>query len=86
MFGRLLLVAADAAGSGRRAGSPRVRSVPIPSPTGSIPSLSRRDELEGSRRSIKESLLDQRLLAGIGNIYATEALWRAKLDPRKPRR
>ncbi len=40
-------------------------------------------ELAGSRRSIKESLLDQRLLAGIGNIYATEALWRARLDPRR---
>jgi formamidopyrimidine-DNA glycosylase len=29
-------------------------------------------------------LLDQRHVAGIGNIYAAEALWRAKIDPRKP--
>ena len=35
------------------------------------------------RRSIKETMLDQRLFAGVGNIQATEALWRAKLDPRR---
>lgn len=34
------------------------------------------------RRSIKEALMDQSLLAGIGNIQATEALWRARIDPR----
>jgi formamidopyrimidine-DNA glycosylase len=32
-------------------------------------------------RSIKEALLDQTLLAGVGNIQAAEALWRAKLNP-----
>jgi formamidopyrimidine-DNA glycosylase len=37
----------------------------------------------GARRvAIKVALLDQRLLAGVGNIHATEALWRAKIDPR----
>lgn len=37
-----------------------------------------------SRRkvSVKEALMDQAVLAGVGNIQATEALWRAKLDPR----
>ncbi len=34
------------------------------------------------RRAIKEVLLDQTVLAGIGNIQATEALWRARIDPR----
>ena len=33
-------------------------------------------------RSIKEALLDQSVLAGVGNIQAIEALWKAKLDPR----
>jgi formamidopyrimidine-DNA glycosylase len=33
-------------------------------------------------RSIKEALLDQTLLAGVGNIQATEALWKARVDPR----
>jgi len=36
------------------------------------------------RRSIKEALLDQTRIAGIGNIQATEALWRARIDPRAP--
>jgi formamidopyrimidine-DNA glycosylase len=37
-----------------------------------------------SRTPIKQLLLDQRKIAGIGNIYATEALWRAGIDPRRP--
>jgi formamidopyrimidine-DNA glycosylase len=32
---------------------------------------------------LKSALLDQRLIAGIGNIYACEALWRARLSPRR---
>jgi formamidopyrimidine-DNA glycosylase len=37
----------------------------------------------GARRgAIKPALLDQRLVAGVGNIYASEALWHARLDPR----
>jgi len=35
----------------------------------------------GSRAPIKQLLLDQRKIAGIGNIYAAEALWRAGIDP-----
>ena len=31
---------------------------------------------------LKSALLDQRLIAGLGNIYVCEALWRARLDPR----
>lgn len=34
-----------------------------------------------SRTSIKAALLDQKVLAGIGNIYADEALWGAHLHP-----
>ena len=37
--------------------------------------------LRGSRQSIKKVLMDQRVVAGIGNIYANEALWRACIDP-----
>jgi formamidopyrimidine-DNA glycosylase len=37
----------------------------------------------GSRAPIKQLLLDQRKIAGIGNIYAAEALWRAGIDPRR---
>jgi formamidopyrimidine-DNA glycosylase len=37
--------------------------------------------LEGRRAPIKAALLDQRTIAGIGNIYADEALWRARVHP-----
>jgi formamidopyrimidine-DNA glycosylase len=36
------------------------------------------------RAPIKPVLLDQRVVAGLGNIYAAEALWRARIDPRAP--
>jgi formamidopyrimidine-DNA glycosylase len=36
------------------------------------------------RRGVKEILMDQRVLAGVGNILATEALWMARIDPRSP--
>jgi formamidopyrimidine-DNA glycosylase len=32
-------------------------------------------------RSVKETIMDQRVLAGVGNLYATEALWRARIHP-----
>lgn len=37
--------------------------------------------VRASNRPIKIVLMDQRRLAGIGNIYANEALWRAGIDP-----
>ena len=36
------------------------------------------------RAPIKNALLNQRRLAGVGNIYASEALHRAGIDPRRP--
>jgi len=39
--------------------------------------------LEGSKRPLKEFLLDQTRVAGIGNIYSCESLWHARLDPRR---
>jgi len=40
-------------------------------------------ELEGRRTAIKAALLDQRIVAGIGNIYACEALFRSGVSPRR---
>ena len=37
--------------------------------------------LRGSGRAVKTVLMDQRKLAGVGNIYANEACWRAGLRP-----
>jgi formamidopyrimidine-DNA glycosylase len=42
-----------------------------------------RERLSRSRRPIKEFLLDQTKIAGVGNIYSCEALWRARVDPRR---
>lgn len=43
------------------------------------------DQLSGllrvSRQPVKKVLMDQRVVVGIGNIYANEALWRARIDP-----
>ncbi len=39
--------------------------------------------LKGKTQSIKLCLLDQRIIAGLGNIYVCEALWRAGIHPRK---
>ena len=39
--------------------------------------------LSGRRAPLKSLLLDQRRLAGLGNIYADEALWYARLNPRR---
>jgi formamidopyrimidine-DNA glycosylase len=40
-------------------------------------------ELQATSRPIKVALLDQRLVAGVGNIYASESLWRARINPRR---
>lgn len=40
--------------------------------------------LAGRRIPIKVALLDQRVVAGVGNIYASEALHHAALSPKKP--
>jgi formamidopyrimidine-DNA glycosylase len=43
------------------------------------------DELFAKRRgSIKATLMDQSLAAGLGNLTADESLWQARIDPRRP--
>jgi formamidopyrimidine-DNA glycosylase len=42
-----------------------------------------RARIQSRSAHIKALLLDQRVLRGIGNIYADESLWRAKIHPRK---
>lgn len=43
-----------------------------------------RQALERTSRAIKVAMLDQKLVAGIGNLYASEILHRAGIDPRTP--
>ena len=42
------------------------------------------DALKRKKIAIKPALMDQSVLAGLGNIYAAEALWEAEMDPRQP--
>ena len=42
------------------------------------------DRLKGTRTAVKKAIMDQRRLAGVGNIYANEALFDARLDPARP--
>jgi formamidopyrimidine-DNA glycosylase len=39
--------------------------------------------LAGRRAPVKAAILDQRTVAGLGNIYADEGLWHARIDPRR---
>lgn len=39
--------------------------------------------LQGRKSPIKMALLDQRVVAGLGNIYVCEALWRSGISPRR---
>ncbi|MDC7802888.1 bifunctional DNA-formamidopyrimidine glycosylase/DNA-(apurinic or apyrimidinic site) lyase [Sphingomonas sp. BLCC-B65] len=43
-----------------------------------------RDRVRAKRSAIKRVLLDQTVLSGVGNIYADEALWAARIHPESP--
>jgi len=70
----------------------RLRSLPVVRSLGPDPLLTPlsgralRDALGRTRAPIKVALMDQRRLAGLGNIHAIEALWRARLHPARPAR
>jgi formamidopyrimidine-DNA glycosylase len=42
------------------------------------------ERLRGRRAPIKAAVLDQRMVAGLGNIYADESLWHAQIHPLRP--
>ncbi len=52
-----------------------------PEPLGSFSARRLAGRLAGRRASLKAALLDQRVVAGLGNIYVDEALWHARLHP-----
>jgi formamidopyrimidine-DNA glycosylase len=52
--------------------------------SGTIDGLWLKRKFEGRTAAVKLLLLDQRVVAGLGNIYACESLFRARIDPRKP--
>jgi formamidopyrimidine-DNA glycosylase len=75
-FGRLAVVAAGDYGS-----LPTLRALG-PEPLGDAFDLAVfAAALRASSRAVKTQLLSQRPVAGVGNIYADEALWRARVHP-----
>ena len=74
---------------GRMLWTPRAEDVagiaalgPDPLSTQFTPSALR-GQLGGSVRPLRTALMDPETVAGLGNIYSNEALWRARLDPRR---
>lgn len=55
-----------------------------PEPTGEVAGSWLRQKFAGRTAPVKSMLMDQRIIAGLGNIYVCEALYRARIDPRKP--
>jgi formamidopyrimidine-DNA glycosylase len=77
-FGMLRVVATDALG--RDASLRLLGPDPLAVPRDGA---ALRTAARGARTSIKTWLLDQRRIAGLGNIYASEVLFRARIDPRR---
>jgi len=46
-----------------------------------LPGMLRRLRAESQERQVGDALLDQRLVAGIGNMWRSEALWEARVSP-----
>ncbi len=57
---------------------------PLANPLEAMPPSRLRAMAEGRRLPVKSFLMDQRFIAGIGNIYACEILFKAAVDPRRP--
>jgi formamidopyrimidine-DNA glycosylase len=55
-----------------------------PEPLGGWAAADMARAFAGRRAPVKAALLDQRVVAGVGNIYADEALWAAKIHPLAP--
>ncbi|HLR12175.1 MAG TPA: bifunctional DNA-formamidopyrimidine glycosylase/DNA-(apurinic or apyrimidinic site) lyase [Burkholderiaceae bacterium] len=43
-----------------------------------------RTQFAGKRQAIKQALMDSRIIVGIGNIYASESLFKARINPKRP--
>lgn len=48
-----------------------------------VPKGQLREQLTGKRRQVKAALIDQSVIAGLGNLLADEILWRARIHPRR---
>jgi formamidopyrimidine-DNA glycosylase len=81
LFGRLRLVP-----GARFDAIPDLRDLPPDPLANGIDAATLHDRLAKTRLPIKVALLDQSLLPGVGNIHASEGLFRARIDPRRAAR
>lgn len=77
-FGFMLLI-----GAGERAQAPFLRDLGVEPLSNHFDAVALRDALAGSKAPLKAALLDQKRIAGLGNIYVCEALHRAALSPHR---
>lgn len=71
------------AGDGELEGHPLIRDLGV-EPTGNALNADYlAGRFAGKKAPLKAALLDQRIIAGLGNIYVCEALWLARLSPRR---
>ncbi|MBO0805777.1 MAG: bifunctional DNA-formamidopyrimidine glycosylase/DNA-(apurinic or apyrimidinic site) lyase, partial [Nocardiopsaceae bacterium] len=82
-FGHLMLAPLALSPGGRAVPAPIVHIAPDPLEEAFDPELFAA-RLRRKRTGVKRALLDQSLVSGIGNIYADEALWRARLHWARP--
>ena len=84
-IGRRATATCGASGPGSsssRTSSRRISTARLgPEPLGPLSAARLGERLEGRRAPLKSALLDQRTVAGLGNIYVDEALWQSRLHP-----
>ncbi len=81
LFGRLRLLP-----GARFDALPELRGLPPDPLAHGIDAAAVQARFAKSRLPVKVALLDQTIVPGVGNIQASEGLWRAHLDPRRPAR
>jgi formamidopyrimidine-DNA glycosylase len=77
-FGFMALVAEDELGA-----HPLIRGLGVEPLGNALSAQYLAERAEGRRADLRAFLLDQRIVAGLGNIYVAEALFRARLSPNR---
>jgi formamidopyrimidine-DNA glycosylase len=80
-FGAMTWIAGDRAAALRH---PLIATLGIEPLTDEFTGQWLHDRLKGIKAAIKPALMDSHRVVGIGNIYASESLFRASIDPRTP--
>ncbi len=73
----------DLAAAGEAAGHKLLRDIGIEPLGNELSGAFLAEKFRGKAAPLKAALLDQRLIAGLGNIYVSEALFRARLSPKR---